>query len=132
MQVYYMKNLTVKTKQNRLRRRKDTLELIMQWRMLCFLKIYRRKIEGYFRKSEERAGQENRESYPIVKENNNYYRQKNVLHYVIKKSETRGKIFQHKLSHEIAEAYVMCCSKKILDMKAMSQCMHFGKRSWII
>ena len=44
-------------------------------------------------KSEERLAREQRKLSHCVKGSNNYYRQKNVLHYVMKKSETRGKIF---------------------------------------
>ena len=44
----------------------------------------------------------------------------------MKKSEIRGKNFLHKLSHEMAETYDVVAVEDI-DMKAMSQCMHFGK-----
>ncbi|MFR4971655.1 MAG: hypothetical protein ACLTDC_14495 [Lachnospiraceae bacterium] len=40
------------------------------------------------------------------------------------------KDFLHKLSYEMAEAYDVVAVEDI-DMKAMSQCMHFGKVSWI-
>ena len=48
-----------------------------------------------------------------------------------KKIRNQRKDFLHKLSHEIAEAYDVVAVEDI-DMKAMSQCMHFlEKVSWI-
>ena len=67
MQVYYMKNLTVKTKQkNLIMKTQRYLELIMQcMEWLCFLKIYRRKMKDTSEKV--RSGwQGNKESYPIA------------------------------------------------------------------
>ena len=67
MQAYYMKNLTVKTKQkNLIMKMQRYLGLTMQcmgW--LCFLKIYRRKMKDTSEKV--RSGwQGNRESYLIA------------------------------------------------------------------
>ena len=67
MQVYYMKNLTVKTKQkNLIMKTQRYWELIMQcMEWLCFLKIYRRKMKDTSEKV--RSGwQGNKESYPIA------------------------------------------------------------------
>ena len=96
----------------------------MEW--LCFLKIYRRKMKDTSEKV--RSGwQGNKESYPIcVKGSNNYYRQKKRVALCHEKIRNQRKDFLHKLSYEMAEAYDVVAVEDI-DMKAMSQCMHFGK-----
>ena len=74
-----------------------------------------------------------KKAYPFLKEvdslalaNRNYYRQKKRVALCHEKIRNQRKDFLHKLSHEIAEAYDVVAVEDI-DMKAMSQCMHFGK-----
>lgn len=52
--------------------------------MAVFSEDIQKENEGYFRKREERLAREQRKLSHCVKGSNNYYRQKNVLHYVTK------------------------------------------------
>ena len=94
--------------------------------MAVFSEDIQKENEGYFRKSEERLAREQRKLSHCVKGSNNYYRQKKRVALCHEKIRNQRKDFLHKLSHEIAEAYDVVAVEDI-DMKAMSQCMHFGK-----
>ena len=61
-----------------------------------------------------------------MKGSSNYYRQKKRVTLCHEKIRNKRKDFLHKLSYEIAEAYDVVAVEDI-DMKSMSQCMHFGK-----
>ena len=61
-----------------------------------------------------------------MKGSRNYYRQKKRVALCHEKIRNQRKDFLHKLSHEIAETSDVVAVENI-DMKAMSQCMHFGK-----
>ena len=77
-------------------------------------------------KDEERLAREQRKLSHCVKGSNNYYRQKKRVALCHEKIRNQRKDFLHKLSYEMAEAYDVVAVEDI-DMKAMSQCMHFGK-----
>ena len=94
--------------------------------MAVFSEDIQKENEGYFRKSEERLAREQRKLSHCVKGSNNYNRQKKRVALCHEKIRNQRKDFLHKLSHEIAEAYDVVAVEDI-DMKAMSQCMHFGK-----
>ena len=94
--------------------------------MAVFSEDIQKENEGYFRKSEERLAREQRKLSHCVKGSNNYYRQKKRVALCHEKIRNQRKDFLHKLSHEIAETYDVVAVEDI-DMKAMSQCMHFGK-----
>ena len=94
--------------------------------MAVFSEDIQKENEGYFRKSEERLAREQRKLSHCVKGSNNYYRQKKRVALCHEKVRSQRKDFLHKLSHEMAEAYDVVAVEDI-DMKAMSQCMHFGK-----
>ena len=94
--------------------------------MAVFSEDIQKENEGYFRKSEERLAREQRKLSHCVKGSNNYYRQKKRVALCHEKIRNQRKDFLHKLSHEIAKAYDVVAVEDI-DMKAMSQCMHFGK-----
>ena len=94
--------------------------------MAVFSEDIQKENEGYFRKREERLAREQRKLSHCVKESNNYYRQKKRVALCHEKIRNQRKDFLHKLSYEMAEAYDVVAVEDI-DMKAMSQCMHFGK-----
>ncbi len=94
--------------------------------MAVFSEDIQKENEGYFRKSEERLAREQRKLSHCVKGSNNYYRQKKRVALCHEKIRNQRKDFLHKLSYEMAEAYDVVAVEDI-DMKAMSQCMHFGK-----
>ena len=94
--------------------------------MAVFSEDIQKENEGYFRKSEERLAREQRKLSHCVKGSNNYYRQKKRVALCHEKIRNQRKDFLHKLSHEMVEAYDVVAVEDI-DMKAMSQCMHFGK-----
>ena len=94
--------------------------------MAVFSEDIQKENEGYFRKSEERLAREQRKLSHCVKGSNNYYRQKKHVALCHEKIRNQRKDFLHKLSHEMVEAYDVVAVEDI-DMKAMSQCMHFGK-----
>ena len=94
--------------------------------MAVFSEDIQKENEGYFRKSEERLAREQRKLFHCVKGSNNYYRQKKRVALCHEKIRNQRKDFLHKLSYEMAEAYDVVAVEDI-DMKAMSQCMHFGK-----
>ena len=91
--------------------------------MAVFSEDIQKENEGYFRKSEERLAREQRKLSHCVKGSTLLPTEKHVA-LCHEKSETRGKI-SYKLSYEMAEAYDVVAED--IDMKAMSQCMHFGK-----
>ena len=72
------------------------------------------------------AGKGTKKVIPCVKGSNNYYRQKKRVALCHEKIRNQRKDFLHKLSYEMAEAYDVVAVEDI-DMKAMSQCLHFGK-----
>ncbi|WP_435387711.1 RNA-guided endonuclease InsQ/TnpB family protein [Eubacterium ramulus] len=90
--------------------------------MAVFSENIKKEDAGYFRKSEERLAREQRK----LSRREIISGRKTGLHYAMKRSETRGGYFLHKLSRRIADEYDVVAVEDI-DMKAMSQCMHFGK-----
>ena len=94
--------------------------------MAVFSDGIKEKNIGYFRKSETRFGREQRRLSHCVKGSRNYYRQKKRVALCHEKIRNQRNDFLHKLSREIADAYDIVAVEDI-DMKVMSQCMHFGK-----
>ena len=127
MQVYYMKNLTVKTRQKEFdyegQRYRELIMQCMEW--LCFLKIQKEKRILPEKVRSELAKGDKRKLSHCVKGNNSITEQKKHVALCLKNRNQR-KDFLHKLSYEMAEAYDVVAVEDI-DMKAMSQCMHFGK-----
>ena len=81
---------------------------------------------GYFRRSEQRLAREQRKLSRCVKGSHNYQRQKRKVAICHEKIRNQRKDFLHKLSRKIADQYDVVAVEDI-DMKAMSQCMNFGK-----
>ena len=81
---------------------------------------------GYFRRSEQRLAREQRKLSRCVKGSHNYQRQKKKVAICHEKIRNQRKDFQHKLSRRIADQYDVVAVEDI-DMKAMSQCLNFGK-----
>lgn len=80
----------------------------------------------YFRVSEEKLAREQRKLSRCKKGSNNYRKQKRKVALCHEKIRNQRKDYHHKLSCMIAQEYD-AVSVEDLDMKAMSQCMHFGK-----
>ncbi|WP_448862115.1 RNA-guided endonuclease TnpB family protein [Dorea sp.] len=81
---------------------------------------------GYFRRSEQRLAREQRKLSRCVKGSHNYQQQKRKVAICHEKIRNQRKDFQHKLSRRIADQYDVVAVEDI-DMKAMSQCLNFGK-----
>jgi putative transposase len=56
----------------------------------------------------------------------NWYKQKLIVNKLHEKITNQRKDFLHKLNRQIANDYDIVCVEN-LDMKAMSQCLNFGK-----
>ena len=81
---------------------------------------------GYFRRSEQRLAREQRKLSRCVKGSHNYQRPKKKVAICHEKIRNQRKDFQHKLSRKIVDQYDVVAVEDI-DMKAMSQCLNFGK-----
>ena len=81
---------------------------------------------GYYRKGQKKLGKEQRKLSHCKKGSRNYEKQKKRVAKCHQKVRNQRKDYLHKLSHEIAEHYDAVAVEDI-DMKAMSQCLNFGK-----
>lgn len=81
---------------------------------------------GYYRKASEKLAREQRKLSNCEKGSRNYEKQCRKLAARHQKVKNQRKDYQHKLSRQLAEKYDVIAIED-LDMKAMSQCMNFGK-----
>lgn len=80
----------------------------------------------YFRKAEEKLAREQRKLSHCKKGSSNYAKQKRKIALCHEKVRNQRKDFHHKLSHQLSQREDIIVVEDI-DMKAMSQCLHFGK-----
>ena len=92
--------------------------------------VFSEKIEteeaGFFRKNEKRLAREQRKLSRCVRGSHNYELQKKKIAKCHEKIRNQRRDYLHKLSRKIADGYDAVAVEDI-DMKAMSQCLHFGK-----
>ena len=92
--------------------------------------VFSEKIEteeaGFFRKNEKRLAREQRKLSRCVRGSHNYELQKKKVARCHEKIRNQRRDHLHKLSRKIADSYDAVAVEDI-DMKAMSQCLHFGK-----
>ena len=81
---------------------------------------------GYYRKASKRLAVEQRKLSHCQKGSRNYEKQRRKVAARHRKVKNQRKDFQHKLSRRLADRYDVIAIED-LDMKAMSQCMNFGK-----
>ena len=82
---------------------------------------------SYFRKAEEKLAREQRKLSHCQKGSSNYAKQKRKVALCHEKIRNQRKDFHQKLTHELSQREDVIVVEDI-DMKAMSQCLHFGKR----
>ncbi len=80
----------------------------------------------YYRQSEKKLAREQRKLSKMQKGSNNRNKQRIKVARLHEKVANQRKDFLHKQSRQIANAYDCVCVEN-LDMKAMSQTLHFGK-----
>lgn len=80
----------------------------------------------YYRQTEKKLKKEQRKLSKMVKGSNNRAKQRIKVAKLHEKVANQRKDFLHKQSRQIANAYDCVCIED-LDMKAMSQCLNFGK-----
>ena len=80
----------------------------------------------YYREAQDRLAREQRKLSHCKKESRNYGKQKKILARCYEKVRNQRKDYLHKLSRRIADHYDAAAVEDI-DMKAMSQCLKFGK-----
>ena len=92
--------------------------------------VFSEKIEkeeaGFFRKNEKRLAREQRKLSRCVRGSHNYELQKKKVARCHEKIRNKRRDHLHKLSRKIADSYDAVAVEDI-NMKAMSQCLHFGK-----
>ena len=92
--------------------------------------VFSEKIEteeaGFFRKNEKRLAREQRKLSRCVRGSHNYELQKKKVARCHEKIRNQRRDHLHKLSRKIADSYDAVAVEDI-DMKAMDQCLHFGK-----
>ena len=92
--------------------------------------VFSEKIEteeaGFFRKNEKRLAREQRKLSRCVRGSHNYELQKKKVARCHEKIRNQRRDHLHKLSRKIADSYDAVAVEDI-DMKAMGQCLHFGK-----
>ena len=92
--------------------------------------VFSEKIEteeaGFFRKNEKRLAREQRKLSRCVRGSHNYVLQKKKVARCHEKIRNQRRDHLHKLSRKIADSYDAVVVEDI-DMKAMGQCLHFGK-----
>lgn len=86
----------------------------------------RAEYPGYYRKAEEKLAREQSKLSKCRKGSANYRKQKRRVALCHEKVRNQRKDHQHKLSRRLAEEYDAVAVED-LNMKAMSQAMHFGK-----
>ncbi|MBP0058566.1 transposase, partial [Anaerobutyricum soehngenii] len=80
----------------------------------------------FFRKNEKRLASEQRKLSRCVRGSHNYELQKKKVVRCHEKIRNQRRDHLHKLSRKIADGYDAAAVEDI-DMKAMGQCLHFGK-----
>ena len=80
----------------------------------------------YYRNAEKKLVREQRKLSKCQKKSKNYYKQKQKLAKAHGKIRNQRMDFQHKLSHKLTEEYDVIVVED-LNMKSMSQSLHFGK-----
>lgn len=80
----------------------------------------------YYRQAEQKLAREQRKLSKMQKGSNNRNKQRIKIAKLHEKVANQRKDFLHKQSKQIANAYDCVCIED-LDMKAMSQCLNFGK-----
>ena len=80
----------------------------------------------YFREAQKKLAREQRRLSHCRKGSRNYEKQKRKVALCHEKVKNRRKDYQHKLSRKLAEQYDVIVTED-LDMKGMSQSLHFGK-----
>ena len=92
--------------------------------------VFSEKVEteeaGFFRKNEKRLAREQRKLSRCVRGSHNYELQKKKVARCHEKIRNQRRDYLHKLSRKIADGYDAVAAEDI-DMKAMGQCLHFGK-----
>ena len=92
--------------------------------------VFSEKIEteeaGFFRKNEKRLAREQRKLSRCIRGRRNYELQKKKVARCHEKIRNQRRDHLHKLSWKIADSYDAVAVEDI-DMKAMGQCLHFGK-----
>ena len=86
----------------------------------------RGRYPDYYRKSEKRLGREQRKLSRCKRGSSNYRKQKKRVALCHEKIRNQRRDFHHKLSRELAKAYDVV-GVEDLNMKAMGQCLNFGK-----
>ena len=81
---------------------------------------------GYFRQAQEKLAREQRRLSHCQKGSRNYKKQKRKVALCHEKVRNQRKDYIHKLTRKIADTYD-AVGVEDLDMKTMSQCLHFGK-----
>lgn len=81
---------------------------------------------GYYRKASKKFAAEQRKLSHCEKGSRNYQKQRRRVASRHQKVKNQRKDFQHKLSRSLADRYDIIAVED-LDMKAMSQCLKFGK-----
>ncbi len=84
------------------------------------------KYPRYYRQAEKKLAREQRKLSKMKKGSNNRNKQRIKVAKLHEKVANQRKDFLHKQSRQIANAYDCVCVED-LDMKAMSQSLHFGK-----
>lgn len=80
----------------------------------------------YFRQAEEKLSREQRKLSHCEKGSRNYAKQKRKVAVIHEKVRNQRKDFLHKMSRKLADGYDVIGVEDI-DLKAMSQSLHFGK-----
>ena len=80
----------------------------------------------YFREAQNRLAKEQRKLSNCIRGSRNYYKQKRKVALCHEKIKNQRKDYIHKLTKRIANEYDVVGVEDI-DMKAMSQCLNFGK-----
>ena len=86
----------------------------------------RAEYPGYYRKGQEKLGREQRKLSHCRKGSRNYEKQRRKVAKCHRKVRDQRKDYLHKLSRQIADQADVVAVEDI-DMKAMSQGLHFGK-----
>lgn len=84
----------------------------------------------YYRKVEKKLAREQRKLSKMYRkgqvQSNRYYRQKMKVNKIHEKVANQRKDYLHKISRHLVDMYDYICIEDV-DMKAMAQCLNFGK-----
>ncbi len=117
----------MKTKQlNQITVLQRYLELIMQCREWQYFQKRLRREKQVSSEKMKKAGEEQRKLSRCVRGSHNYELQKKKVARCHEKIRNQRRDYLHKLSRKIADSFDAVAVEDI-DMKAMGQCLHFGK-----